>query len=182
MIILPDKIIIQIPKTGCMSRMSEYGINPWFKINDKCNAVTYYDAGDAPLPSIHTPYHLIPKKYSHLPTYTYVRNPWNRTVSRYYYSKKYYKINVTFEEFINKQYISEEHKTYHWGPPSWKQQTDWIGNNTICYKFEECNFKYHLMSSNITNYNNEYTRKLIDLVGDYYQNDIIKFNYLPEKV
>ena len=79
MIIFPDRIFILIPKCGCNSIMSMYGVNPWAKhrqhIENKEEAVLYLK-GDYP----HMPVSQIPERFSYLPTEAIVRNPWHRTV------------------------------------------------------------------------------------------------------
>jgi hypothetical protein len=54
-----------------------------------------------------------------------------------------------------------------------------MGDNTTWEKLENSSFSYHLLSSKIKDYRRDYNNRLIDIVGDYYAEDIEKFNYCP---
>ena len=104
MIIFPDKIFILIPKCGCNSVMSSFGVNPWAKhrqhITNKNDAVLYL-RGDY----CHMPATQIPQRFKHLPTEAIVRNPWDRTVSRFFYLSKMNDFDMSFEEFVKTKYM-----------------------------------------------------------------------------
>ena len=162
MIIFPDKIFILIPKCGCNSVMSSFGVNPWAKhrqhITNKNDAVLYL-RGDY----CHMPATQIPQRFKHLPTEAIVRNPWDRTVSRFFYLSK----------------MNDEDPDYaKWGSVSWTQQIEWLNDDTIVHKFEEYNFMLHENKSHSEDYKSMYDKELYNIVGEYYKKDIERFNYV----
>ena len=181
MIIFSDKIFILIPKCGCNSVMSSFGVNPWAKhrqhITNKDDAVLYL-RGDY----CHMPATQIPQRFKHLPTEAIVRNPWDRTVSRFFYLSKMNDFDMSFEEFVKTKYI---HKMYDadpdyakWGSVSWTQQIEWLNDDTIVHKFEEYNFMLHENKSHSEDYKSMYNKELYNIVGEYYKKDIERFNYV----
>ena len=181
MIIFPDRIFILIPKCGCNSIMSMHGVNPWAKhrqhIENKEEAVLYLK-GDYP----HMPVSQIPKRFSHLPTEAIVRNPWHRTVSRYFYLQKMNDFQMSFEEFVKSKYIHPMYKQdpdyAKWGSVSWTQQIEWIDDDTKVHKFEEYDFTLHENKSHSQDFKSMYDNELYKIVGDYYIKDVERFNYV----
>jgi len=178
LIIFPDRIFILIPKCGCVSVMAGFGVNPWGKnIKNKENvedAVVFMRGG-----SPHMPTSEIPERFKHLPTEAIVRNPWDRTVSRYYHLIKQTGSDISFEDFvINTPFpFPGRFNVSHWAPDSWVQQSEYISHDTKVHKFEEFDFLVHLNKTEHKPYRELYNHKLQDLIATYYKDDIERFNY-----
>lgn len=181
MIIFPNRIFILIPKCGCNSIMSMNGVNPWAShrkhIVNKEDAVLYL-RGDY----CHMPASQIPTRFDHLPTESVVRNPWARTVSRYFYLSKMNNVDISFDEFVSTKYVHDMYKAdpdyTKWGSVAWTQQIEWLNEDTTVHKFEQYNFKLHENKSHNKNYKEMYNKTTYDMVGDYYAQDIERFNYV----
>lgn len=178
MIIFPDRIFILIPKCGCVSVMDGFGVNPWGKsernIENVEDAVVFL-RGDNP----HMPASQVPKRFKHLPTEAIVRNPWDRTVSRYYYLKKQTNSDISFEDFVINTpfpFPGRLNQSY-WSPDSWAQQSEYITRDTKVHKFETYDYLVHLNKTDHKPYKELYNNKLRNLVALYYKEDIERFNY-----
>jgi len=180
MIILKDKILVHVPKAGGTAVLTAFGINRWHNGISQTSIAKLYETDKV---ETHTP---AKDKPVDLPTYAFVRNPWTRTVSRYHYCKKHHKLDCPFIQFVEEKIVSEEYK---WGPTSWQQQVEWLEDSTVIMKMEE-GLEYHLEhtlghklsvpifnSSNIDNYNSYFNNRTKNLIGDYYKDDIERFNY-----
>jgi hypothetical protein len=161
--------------------MSSYGVNPWAehrKYIENTEDAVLYVRGDY----CHVPASQIPKRFKHLPTEAIVRNPWDRTVSRYYYLSKMNNFDISFEKFVKTKYVhpmyAQDPDYAKWGSVSWTQQVEWLNEDTNVHKFEEYNFSLHENKSNNQNFREMYTNQLYNIVGDYYNNDIERFNYV----
>ena len=178
MIIFSDKIFILIPKCGCTSLMDGHGVNPWGKnLENKHNnedALLYLKGGSPHIPASQTP-----EKFKHLPTEAIVRNPWDRTVSMYYYLTKKTNSDISFKDFvINKYKFEVDWPTNEgWGPHSWAQQVEYLNPDTKVHRFEEYNFVVHLNKTKHEPYTKLYDNELHDLIATYFKDDIERFNY-----
>jgi len=177
-----DKILLHIPKCGGTSILTALKLDVWSgddAYNKKYNVkIVYDDFYQTHIPASRV---LTRKK-----KYAFVRNPWDRTVSRYYYCKKRYKITESFEDFVKNKIVKVR---YDFGPPSWRQQVEWIDPGTVCMRVEDgiqTQLKHHfdldidipvINSMNIDSYKSVYNQELYDIVSDYYKDDILYFNY-----
>ena len=176
-----DKILLHIPKCAGTSILTALKLDVW-------NGDNHYN------PNYNVRIHYNNIQQTHIPAkdikinkprIAFVRNPWERTISRYWYCKKRYGITETFEEFVRNKIVKVD---YEWGPPSWKCQSDWLDNDTTFYKIEDgiekvldkefgINIKLPIVNGmRIKNYNIE-DKSLYDLISNYYSRDIELFNY-----
>jgi len=188
MIIFENKIILLLPKNGTHSIMMEHGVNPWdgpgsYTRLNKNDALIFLD-GDSP----HLPANRIPKRFEHLPNYALVRNPWFRTITRYFWTKRrnWFEEKISIDEYVEQKYFPEKLKGDYiyeeWAGTSWRPQIEWFNEKTIVSKFEDYNFKFHFNESK-NKYNIKISKKTANLIGDYYLPDIKKFNYnVPEGI
>ena len=179
MIVFSDRIFILIPKNGCCSIMDHYGVNAWTSRRGNVHEALLYLDGDY----CHLPAAMVPSRFSSLPTEAIVRNPWDRTVSRYVYSIRTKGLDMSFSDFVDSQYIDPKYQNdpgyAKWGPVSWTQQVEWLNSDTNVHKFEEYDFKLHVNRSVYDDHASYYDKRLSNLVGDYYADDIKRFNYKP---
>ena len=112
MIIFENKIILLLPKNGTHSIMMEHGVNPWdgpgsYTRLNKNDALIFLD-GDSP----HLPANRIPKRFEHLPNYALVRNPWFRTITRYFWTKRrnWFEEKISIDEYVEQKYFPEKLK------------------------------------------------------------------------
>lgn len=177
-----NKILLHIPKCAGTSILTALNLDVWNgdeSYNETYDVRIHYND----IQQTHIPFKDI-KIYK--PTYAFVRNPWDRTVSRYFYCKKRYGVKETFEKFVKDKIVKSD---YEWGPPSWRCQSDWLGDDTIILKVEDGldnQLKEHfgidinipkVNSMNIENYKSLYNEELYELVRHYYKEDIDRFNY-----
>jgi hypothetical protein len=177
-----DKILLHIPKCAGTSILTALNLDVWNgddAYNENYDVKIVYD-------DFHQTHIPASRVFTSKTKYAFVRNPWDRTVSRYYYCKKRYKITESFEDFVKNKIIKV---SYDFGPPSWRQQIDWIDSNTICMRVEDGVQKQlkeyfdvdvtipTVNSMKILDYSSLYTQELYDLVAEYYKDDIKKFNY-----
>ena len=178
-----DKILLHIPKCAGTSILTAFNLDVWNgdpDYNEKYKVRILYNN----VHQTHIPYKDLNTKKQ---TYAFVRNPWARTVSRYFYCRKRYKITETFDDFVKNKIIKVN---YNYGPPSWRQQVDWIGDSTICLKVEDgvqsqlkkmLNIDINIPKINsmkISDYASLYTTHTYNLIRDYYKDDIERFNYI----
>lgn len=176
-----NKILLHIPKCAGTSILTALKLDVW---NGDPNYNPLYDV------KIHyNDYQQthIPAKDIEIqkPKIAFVRNPWDRTVSRYWYCRKRYNITESFEDFVINKTVKSN---YDWGPPSWRCQSDWLDEDTVFYKMEdgiekvlykEFGISIELPTINgmkIKNYAIE-DKNLYDLIAQYYDKDIKLFNY-----
>lgn len=176
-----NKILLHIPKCAGTSILTALKLDVW---NGDPNYNPLYDV------KIHYNDH----QRTHIPAkdieiqklkIAFVRNPWDRTVSRYWYCRKRYNITESFEDFVINKIVKSN---YDWGPPSWRCQSDWLDTDTVFYKIEdgiekvlykEFGISIELPTINgmkIKNYAIE-DKNLYDLIAQYYDKDIKLFNY-----
>ena len=176
-----NKILLHIPKCAGTSILTALKLDVW---NGDPNYNPLYDV------KIHyNDYQQthIPAKDIEIqkPKIAFVRNPWDRTVSRYWYCRKRYNITESFEDFVINKIVKSD---YDWGPPSWRCQSDWIDEQTTFYKIEngiepillkEFDVDIKLPKINNMNIDNYKIREkfLYDLIADYYKEDIARFDY-----
>jgi len=177
MIIFSDRIFILIPKNGCNSIMREYGVNAWTPHRGNVHEALLYVDGD----HCHLPAASVPKRFKLLPTFAIVRNPWDRTVSRYVYNKRTKNMDISFEDFVEQRYVDKKYANdpgyAKWGPVAWTEQIEWLNDDTVVYKFDEYDFKFRDNVSVRDDHKSYYNKRTADLVGDYYINDIKRFNF-----
>lgn len=135
-------------------------------------------------------------------SFAFVRNPWDRFVSNYFYFKNYGRgrwgdlpsgdiVNkfLTFNDFCsNFESIIEEFPLPHFKKMCFWTQEDlsFIGRfenlqsdfNHICEKINYPKTSLtHLNTSNRNHYSEYYTEKSKNIVGNFYEQDIINFKY-----
>tara|TARA_B100001057_G_scaffold469521_1_gene529952 strand:+ start:6247 stop:6792 length:546 start_codon:yes stop_codon:yes gene_type:complete len=176
-----NKILLHIPKCAGTSILTALKLNVWNgddHYNENYDVRIHYND----IQQTH-----IPAKDIKInkPKVAFVRNPWDRTVSRYWYCRKRYKIKETFEEFVQQKIMKVD---YDWGPPSWRCQSDWLDENTVFYKIEDgiekvlhnefgVEIKLPIINGmKINNYKIE-DKNIYDLIAEYYDKDIKLFNY-----
>lgn len=123
-----------------------------------------------------------------------VRNPWDRTVSWYNFFKGQNKkigkgLDISFEEYMDKC-IKQEYSSKYIKPVG--KQIPFVNTVDYIMKYENLldDFKVvqektnctqplgHTNKSNRTKYQDYYTKdKYINWVGEYYFQEILKFNY-----
>lgn len=143
------------------------------------------------------PQHALAEKYSlteHWKTsfkFAFVRNPWDRAVSAYFYRKRLTDFRGTFEEHISSDksiYRPLQHSNqYNWlVSDNGKIELDYIGRfenlqedfNIVCDKIgiprEKLRHKNTTKHKHYTEYYNDETRQI---VAEKYRKDIKYFNY-----
>ena len=142
-------------------------------------------------------------------SFTTVRNPWSRMVSYFYHLKRLLRIreDVTFDEFVeilaNEARTKARYQVGHFGnvhcPADFiMPYTDWFserepdmyvrleglseGFDVVCdYIDVEKTTLPHLNKTDHKHYSIYYTDRSLEMVGDMYEKDILKFNYSFEK-
>lgn len=177
-----NKILLHIPKCAGTSILTALKLDVWSgdnHYNEKYDVRIHYND----IQQTHIPAEDVK---INKPKVAFVRNPWDRTVSRYWYCRKRYNITETFEEFVKQKIIKVD---YDWGPPSWRCQGDWLDADTVFYKIEDgiekvlykefnINIKLPIINGmKILDYTSLYTTHTYNLIRDYYKDDIERFNY-----
>lgn len=143
-------------------------------------------------------------------TFSFVRNPWDRAVSLYYWRLRLGQFanqkdpGWTFGDFLRN--VRDNHPSIHsLGSFSgfWKPQTDWLFDakgclidyagkienaqddfDYVCRRLKTPTSKIRIINKNKerehTDYRRYYTSDLIDIVADYYRDDIDNFEYTFE--
>jgi hypothetical protein len=135
-----------------------------------------------------------------------IRNPWSRTVSRYFFAKKLIEVEKkdpvgryaidSFESFLEERFKwGDQDFFWHRAVAGWYQQKDYVvdeNDNLKCdiLRFEKLNpdtclyFKVPQMTGprNVTglnkeNYQSLYTPKTIQIIADWYKEDIEYFGF-----
>ena len=131
--------------------------------------------------------------------FAFVRNPWDRLASLFFYYKKEKIIipqDMTFERFCYLVYESKIPPVGEYnrrGLSQCNQQIDWLDGgdidfigkyenlqndfNIVCEQISIPKYKLGHMNKTGQSYKQHYTSSLIKLVGDIYKDDINKFNY-----
>ena len=138
---------------------------------------------------------LYPEYRESLEAFAVVRNPWARTVSRYLFAKKR---NDPVDTSSFEAFVEDRHRLiempYSWHRPSlhWHNQFDHVSDdagNVRCHIMKTENLEKDVYDYfgvtlkkryNITttyNYRDFYNKKLIQIIGDWYQKDVSFFQY-----
>ena len=142
-------------------------------------------------------------------SFTTIRNPWARMVSYFYHLKRLVRIkdDITFDDFIeiilNESKTRARYEVGHFGnahcPADFIQPyTKWFsqkepdmyvkleglnkGFGLVCdYMDIENTSLPHLNKTDHKHYSTYYTNRPLEMVGDMFEEDILKFNYSFEK-
>lgn len=126
-----------------------------------------------------------------------IRNPWDRVLSRYFYGLKIgaFEKNTSFDDFLDFRFkYAQKNFYWHRAVDSWYLQLDYITNEKreiICdvLRYEKLNEDVNdYFNSNIKmkvanssdrkdNYLKFYNKKQIEIVSDWYREDIEKFGF-----
>jgi hypothetical protein len=134
--------------------------------------------------------------------FTFVRNPWDKTVSLYEYRRKKNKTQIakreiSFEEWVNKTIGEDQDSFFYDNPKSFQPQVEWLKNSEdqilIDYigKFESLNEDFekirtivgveaqlpHLNASSRAPYQSYYSNKTREAVSRWFGEDIEHFKY-----
>lgn len=134
--------------------------------------------------------------------FTFVRNPWDKTVSLYEYRRKKNKtqiatLGINFEDWVIKTLGDEQDPYFHDNLKSFQPQVEWLrdplGQISIDYigKFESLNQDFeairkvigvntqlpHLNASSRAPYQSYYSEKTRDIVYRWFAEDIERFAY-----
>lgn len=197
------KIFIHIPKTGgfsiryCNALKSQIIINTVDKLKDYdyIQGLKFFGYPGA----AHSRWKdLYPEYRDKFEAFAVVRNPWQRTASRYWHAKtRDYEVHGTdlssFEAFIEDRHrLIKMPFTWHRPHLHWHNQLDHITNaygKIMCHVMKTETLKKDVKNYfsvelqekyNVTgDYPNLWTPKLINDIGDWYERDIKKFNYEP---
>lgn len=138
--------------------------------------------------------------------FTFVRNPWDKTVSLYEYRRKKNKtqiatLGISFEDWVMKTLGDKQDQLFYDNPKSFQPQVEWLkdlqGHISIDYigKFESLNQDFdairkvigidtqlpHLNASSREPYQSYYSEKTRDLVSRWFAEDIERFGYTFSK-
>jgi hypothetical protein len=140
-------------------------------------------------------------KWGSLYTFAFVRNPWDKVVSHYRYRIKTNQTNLGINTIDFKRWVSLSHREknhlYYDNPKMFMPQMEWIsdrhGEISVDFvgRFENLNedFQYicaeigrkailpHIKSSKHRHYQDYYDNPTKDIVAEWFQKDIQKFNY-----
>lgn len=134
--------------------------------------------------------------------FTFVRNPWDKTVSLYEYRRKKNKtqiatLGINFEDWVSKTLGDEQDPLFHDNLKSFQPQVEWLkdlhGQISLDYigKFESLNQDFeairkvigvdtplpHLNASSRAPYQSYYSEKTRALVSRWFAEDIERFGY-----
>jgi hypothetical protein len=134
-------------------------------------------------------------------TFTVVRNPWDKVVSHYHYRVKTNQTNlrdkpIGFKEWVKRTY-GDQDAFYYNNPRMFMPQVDWIedkdGNLLVdeIIHFENIDSEFndvlqkigrniilpHVKKSNRGNYQEYYDKESIEIVENWFKQDIKRFNY-----
>lgn len=124
-----------------------------------------------------------PKEWGEYFTFAFVRNPWDRTVSRYFFWQESNKVPPTFEEFVKSGQFASWTLCGMLCGPGMKVIVDFVG------RFENLNDDFaeicsrigiditlpHVNGSKHDHYANYYNPETWKIVQDHYANDVEKF-------
>jgi chondroitin 4-sulfotransferase 11 len=141
------------------------------------------------------------KEWNKKLTFTVVRNPWDKVVSHYHYRVKTNQTNlrnkpIKFKEWVKLTYKNMD-ETYYDKPKMFMPQTSWItdSNGKIIVdeilNFENLNEDFnsvmvklgkqiplpHLKRSNHINYKTYYDTETVEIVDNWFKEDINNFDY-----
>ncbi len=134
-------------------------------------------------------------------TFTVIRNPWDKVVSHYHYRVETNKTNlrnnpIEFKEWVKRTYGNQDDFYYN-NPKMFMPQTNWImdnnGNilvdeiihfenlesefNKILEKLGKNTTLPHVKKSNRENYRKYYDEETIEIVRNWFERDIERFDY-----
>ena len=134
-------------------------------------------------------------------TFTIIRNPWDKVVSHYHYRVKTNQTDlqdkpIEFREWVRLTYGNQD-DFYYDNPKMFMPQTDWIvdENGKILVDeiihFENLNIEInelleklgrnttlpHVKKSNRGNYREYYDQETLEIVGNWFERDIERFDY-----
>jgi len=210
---MTQKFFIHIPKNGGMSIRRAKLPNVTFAVRNT-HKPGYSDQVQKAMKRIgahhgfeHARWRDIDPKYRDYEFFAFVRNPWDRVVSRYMFAKKTRKTpNLTFEQFLDERekYKNED---FYWHRPikGWYSQFDYVTDENGVIKCNILRFEHYqedakaflgltdnLYIRNVSNgqksedksrvvnrldYKSLYVPETINKVGDWYKKDIETWGY-----
>jgi hypothetical protein len=134
--------------------------------------------------------------------FTVVRNPWDKVVSHYKYRVKTNQTNmadnhITFKDWVKLTYGKEKDSFYYDKPKMFAPQSEWLMNNDEFLQVNEVirfeslsdDFKRisdilkikkklpHLNATMKDSYTKYYDAETMEIVRDWFKDDIVNFNY-----
>lgn len=134
--------------------------------------------------------------------FSFVRNPWDKVVSHYFYRVKTNQCNmqskkISFKDWVNITYGSEKDLFYYDNKKMFQSQSDWLkdskGEISIDFigKFENLNKDFKKIQDYIgiqgslphknigikKDYRKMYDSKSFEIINNWFAEDIDKFNY-----
>jgi|GEM_PF-561513 len=134
--------------------------------------------------------------------FSVIRNPWDRVVSQYRYRVKTNQNNlgknqISFKKWVKCTYSENKNYFYYDNPRAFATQSEWLkdtkGNIRVdkLIKFESINHDYkviakklgiqdnlpHLNSTKKESYHKYYDSETIEIVRNWFKEDIERFNY-----
>lgn len=126
--------------------------------------------------------------------FTVIRNPWDRVVSRYKQMRRLTDSSESFKKFLERRHEFGKKEFYwHRAIDGWYNQKDYIVDAQGNYSVDVIRFKYleqdlqkylnreihlkHVNRSNGESYQRFYNNKTIQIVADWYEEDISFFGF-----
>jgi chondroitin 4-sulfotransferase 11 len=169
--------------------------------NNRTTKSEKYDKYLVPSPE-HLTYHqlknLIPIRFNLYFKFTFVRNPYDRLVSTYFFRNREFETFSSFVHFVNDTYKKYTHETMY-NHPRYENlylthilpQYIYIGPNVTVYRFEDFNNAIkdiktrfniakdipRINTSSHTHYSSYYNEETRKIVSEIYKRDLELFNY-----
>lgn len=175
---------------GMINEMTKYKLNGWSEF------VSLFD-----IPFLYYLRYQEKIKLNDYFSFSFVRNPWSKLISRYLYlikrkviDEKYKAGPVSFNNWIKNEWIFDHEKHIHDNPMTWichpdgQIAIDFVGRyetlqqdfRYICYKINAINLElYHCNKAQIDvcDYRSWYTQETKNIVKDICELEIKTFNY-----
>lgn len=144
------------------------------------------------------------EKLDEVYTFSVVRNPWTKVVSHYKYRVKtnqtaMAEIPISFKDWVKLTYGKDKDPFYYDKPLMFAPQLEWLkdfdGNIKAdkIIKFDSLNAEFkniaksiginpelpHLNATKKVDYKDFYDTKTIDIIGEWFEEDIEKFGFSP---
>jgi len=127
-----------------------------------------------------------PAEFKNYFKFTFIRNPWDKVVSQYFFQKKVKNLKVSFEQFVYKPTGRVFQNQLDWITLNGEMAVDFVGRfenlqtdfDIVCNKIgHDRLWLPHIHKSNRRHYSQYYNKETRDYIGRLYSQDVEYFGY-----